>query len=90
MLVQTYGRLVGHRMSLWVACATDVSSSTRKEAKRTMWQLWLTGLIGIWLIISPWIYNYASQAGALWNSIIFGVIVLILAIWAAVQFKNRS
>ncbi|GGJ02333.1 hypothetical protein GCM10010885_09530 [Alicyclobacillus cellulosilyticus] len=55
-----------------------------------MWQLWLTGLIGIWLIISPWVYNFAGNTGALWNSIIFGAIELILAIWAGVQLKNKT
>jgi hypothetical protein len=47
-----------------------------------MWQLWLTGLIGVWLIISPWVYGFTSNAGAMWNSVIFGIIVLILAIWS--------
>jgi hypothetical protein len=54
-----------------------------------MWQLWLSGLIGIWMFFSPWVYNYAGNTGGLWNSIIFGVILLILAIWAGVDYKNK-
>jgi len=55
-----------------------------------MWQLWLSGIIGIWLIVSPWVYGFANNTGALWNSIIFGVIVLILAIWAGADKKKGS
>jgi hypothetical protein len=55
-----------------------------------MWQLWLTGLIGIWLIISPWVYDFSNNAGALWNSIIFGIITLILAIWAGANKDSRN
>ncbi|WP_423798071.1 SPW repeat protein [Neobacillus sp. SAB-20_R2A] len=55
-----------------------------------MWQLWLTGLIGIWLIISPWVYGFSSNAGAMWNSVIFGIIVFILAIWVGTGQKNSK
>ncbi|ULT55040.1 SPW repeat protein [Neobacillus drentensis] len=54
-----------------------------------MWQLWLTGLIGVWLIISPWVYSFTSNAGAMWNSVILGIIVLILAIWSGAAQKNN-
>ncbi|MCY0874794.1 MAG: SPW repeat protein [Firmicutes bacterium] len=55
-----------------------------------MWQLWLMGLIGIWVAVSPWVYSFSSNTGALWNSLIFGVITLILAIWSGVAAKNKS
>ncbi|WP_084361108.1 SPW repeat protein [Neobacillus fumarioli] len=53
-----------------------------------MWQLWLTGIIGIWLFFSPWIFNFANNTGAFWNNLIFGLITLILAIWAGTKAKN--
>lgn len=65
-------------------------TSIRKEEVFMMWQLWLTGLIGIWLIISPWVYGFTSNVGAMWNSVIFGIIVLILAIWSGAAIKNNN
>ena len=45
---------------------------------------WIIALFGIWLIISPWVYGYArSNTARLWNSVIFGIIVLILGAWSA-------
>lgn len=55
-----------------------------------MWQLWLAGLVGIWLIISPWVYNFTSNTGAFWNSIVFGAVTLILAWWAGAAQKNKN
>ncbi|MGC4377302.1 SPW repeat protein [Fictibacillus sp. Mic-4] len=55
-----------------------------------MWQTWLSGLIGIWLIISPWIYKFDGNNGALWNNIVFGAIILILAIWSGTTTKNQK
>lgn len=35
-------------------------------------------ILGIWLIISPWVYGYAATArGTAWNSIFVGILVLI-------------
>ncbi|WP_445165002.1 SPW repeat protein [Neobacillus cucumis] len=65
-------------------------TSIMNEEVFMMWQLWLTGLIGIWLIISPWVYGFTINVGAMWNSVIFGIIVLILAIWSGSANKNNS
>ncbi|HWH51483.1 MAG TPA: SPW repeat protein [Gemmatimonadaceae bacterium] len=46
------------------------------------WAAWIDALIGIWMIISPWIYGYAG-GGWMWNSIIVGVIMLVLGVWSA-------
>jgi len=35
-------------------------------------------ILGIWLIVTPYIFGYTSSA-AKWNQTIFGVVVLILA-----------
>lgn len=55
-----------------------------------MWKLWLTALIGVWVLISPWVYNFSSNTGALWNSIIFGAIIIILSTWAAISGNNKA
>ncbi len=55
-----------------------------------MWQLWLTGLIGIWFLFSPWAYNFSSNSGALWNSVIFGAITIVLAVWALIVYEKKE
>lgn len=44
---------------------------------------WINALLGVWMIISPWIYGYAANAAWLWNSIILGIIVVVLGVWSA-------
>ena len=36
-------------------------------------------LLGCWLIVSPWIFSYAGNQGGMWNSIVAGIIVLLVA-----------
>lgn len=35
-------------------------------------------ILGIWLIISPWIFSYTSGS-AKWNQLAFGIVVAVLA-----------
>lgn len=41
-------------------------------------------ILGIWLIISPWVYGFATAAaaGAAWSSVIVGAAVVALSIWS--------
>jgi len=45
---------------------------------------WINALAGIWLFIAPWVLGFArTTASSAWNQWVVGVIVFILAIWAA-------
>ena len=43
------------------------------------WEEWLNAVLGAWLIISPWVLNYGGLRTAMWNHIVVGALVLILA-----------
>lgn len=46
------------------------------------WPGWLNViniLAGIWLIVSPWVLGFTSNTTALWNAVILGIIVLVIA-----------
>jgi hypothetical protein len=42
---------------------------------------YLNALIGVWFIIAPWVIGFSDQSGALWSSIIFGIIQIIVSLW---------
>lgn len=47
------------------------------------WEAWLAALGGVWLVVSPWILGFAAIGAAMWNAVIVGLAVAILAIWSA-------
>jgi hypothetical protein len=59
-----------------------VLAALRFSESTGRWASWLNALIGIWMIISPWVYGYAGQSW-MWNSIVVGIIVLVLGVWSA-------
>jgi hypothetical protein len=44
---------------------------------------WINFLLGIWLIISPFVLGYTAASGAMTNAIILGILVAIFSLWAA-------
>ncbi len=45
---------------------------------------WITGLLGLILIVVPFVLNYTADATALWADIILGALVLIVSAYKAI------
>ncbi len=41
---------------------------------------WATGILGILLIIAPFVLGYSGNSGALWTGVILGAITLIVSL----------
>ncbi|MCS6945356.1 MAG: SPW repeat protein [Sutterellaceae bacterium] len=46
------------------------------------WQQWANVAFGLWLIVSPWLLGFGGVAAALYNAVIVGLVVAVLALWA--------
>ncbi|HLD21871.1 MAG TPA: SPW repeat protein [Patescibacteria group bacterium] len=73
-----------------VAVAIFASMRTRKEGYRITWPSWVNVVIGLWLIISPFVLGYSLLSNvALWNNIIVGILVVILATSSAISTPEQ-
>jgi len=46
------------------------------------WEEWVSAAIGVWIFASPWVLGAAATANILWNSMIVGALLVILALWS--------
>lgn len=44
---------------------------------------WLNVLLGIWLIISPFVLGFSHLLAPLWNNVIVGIVVALVALGSA-------
>jgi SPW repeat len=64
---------------------------------------WINAVLGLWLIVAPFVLAYGGQIEALaaegavggaqtamWNDVIVGVIVLVLGAWSALSSRGRT
>jgi len=53
------------------------------------WQEWVNLVLGIWLIIAPFVLAfYRNESGAAWNSVILGVLIGADAIWMLTESSH--
>ena len=43
------------------------------------WASRANALLGIWLIVSPWVLGYSGTSTGLWGNVVLGILVLIAA-----------
>ena len=46
------------------------------------WEEWGNVVLGVWLVISPWVLSFSNITTAMANAVIVGVVVALLALWA--------
>ncbi len=51
---------------------------------------WVNAVLGLWLIIAPFILTYSGTAAAMWNDIVVGLVVAVLAAWAALSLGRSQ
>ncbi len=49
--------------------------------KTYFWAVIVNLLVGVWVAASPWVLWLADQGAVLWNCLIAGVAVVVLALW---------
>ncbi len=42
---------------------------------------WVILVLGLWILISPWILGFAAFAPAMWSNVISGVLIIICSLW---------
>ena len=45
-----------------------------------MWEEWVSVVLGVWLLLSPWILGISGMGNAMWNAVIVGLLVGALAL----------
>ena len=49
---------------------------------------WVNFVLGLWLIIAPFVLHYREVSSAMWNNVIVGIVIAILAIARALESSN--
>ncbi|MEK7654208.1 MAG: SPW repeat protein [Patescibacteria group bacterium] len=54
------------------------------------WLSWITLILGIWLIVSPFVLGYWRVTSALWVQITVGVLLSLVAVWQIVDRDDET
>lgn len=54
----------------------------RFVATQLQWASWVNALVGAWLIIAPFSFQYQTDM-AFWNEVTLGILIVLTALWNA-------
>ncbi|MEO7399765.1 MAG: SPW repeat protein [Polaromonas sp.] len=54
------------------------------------WEELTEGVLGLWLIASPWVLGFSLLRDAMLSAVASGVVVLVLALWTLMTDKDYS
>lgn len=60
------------------------------EGRSSSWASWLNVGLGAWLIVAPFALGFPTGSAAMWNDIILGGVVGILALFSALTVSGDS
>ena len=52
------------------------------------WQDSLNVVLGVWLILSPWILGFSPDQTAMWNAVLLGAVIALVALGALIDFHK--
>jgi len=54
------------------------------------WLNWTVFILGVWVLVSPWVLGYWRITPALWNQVVAGVLITLLALWGIVGAAEEN
>ncbi len=51
---------------------------------------WINAILGLWLIVAPFVLRMASSMSFRWNDIVLGIAVIVFSVWAALATRMRT
>ena len=50
------------------------------------WPDWVNLILGVWLLVSPFLLGFSAQGDAMWNALIAGALIALVALGAMFKF----
>lgn len=47
----------------------------------TEWHDWANGVLGLWLVVAPWVLGYGHITVIAWSHLAIGVLIILAAAW---------
>ena len=54
------------------------------------WEEWTEGVLGLWMIVSPWALGFGALQGARLAAVVTGIAIAALALWTVLIDKDYS
>lgn len=65
----------------WIGGGLVVALTIMALQRFAEWEEWMVGVLGIWLVLSPWLLGFAEMSAATWSAVVLGALIAISSGW---------
>lgn len=87
-ILSFYGAMPAASWNFFILGAAFVVFGAFALNQRSLWEEWVSLVLGVWMIISPWVLRYAANVSARDDAIVIGVVVAVMSIWALAERRT--
>jgi uncharacterized membrane protein len=69
--------------SAWIGGVVVAILAIAALVRFAEWEEWINVVLGVWLVIAPWVLGFSAVAAATWSHVILGIVIAALAAWRA-------
>ncbi len=80
-----YGTTMAAALNSWIVGVLVLVFAFGALYQFRMWEEGINLVLGLWLIAAPFLIGFAGSTAAMWNHIIFGVLIAGDAVWVMLQ-----
>jgi len=73
---------LGSTVAAWnagIVGAVIVALSIAAIIRFAQWEEWINLVLGLWVVVSPWVLGFAAMAAAMWGHVVIGLAIVVLA-----------
>lgn len=69
----------------WISALVVAGLAVAALLRFLEWEEWLNGIVGLWIMVSPWVLGFSGMATAMWTAVVLGALIAIASFWKAVE-----
>lgn len=85
-----YAGVTAAAWNAWILGVALVVFSAIAVSMPQVWEEVVNILIGVWMIISPWVLAFTSTRSAEANAVIVGIVAVVFAAWAMALGRQQA
>jgi len=74
----------------WISAVVIAAVAVAALLAFTEWEEWVRLVLGVWVIVAPWILGFVSNQPAMWAHVVLGLLIVLATAWQLWEIRQRT
>lgn len=73
----------------WIVAAVLALVASAALSAFAEWEEWVNLVLGLWLMVAPWMLGFTGNFNAFWTHMILGILTAAVSAWAVWDYRHE-